>query len=390
LAAITTWWNQAVTDVSARNASRFYHPELDILRFFAFLGVFCHHALPHDTSFYSQLGVPKTLGTVLASAGATGAFGVDLFFTLSAYLITELLLREKELLGTLDVKAFYVRRMLRIWPLYFLFLAVAVAMQYFIPGQQLGWRATLAFSLLSGNWWIVFRGFPSSVVFPLWSVSIEEQFYLLWPVAARRIKASGMATVAIAMLIVASLSRFYLVQHGSTESQIWCNTFARLDPIAVGILAAVVLRGSATRSSLMGRVALLLSGATLLITAAVICSVKADPLTTTRVLVGYPSAALGALAILLATLSPQAALGKSALVYLGKISYGLYVFHVLGLLISDLIVTRGYNSFGLYLLKISVAFAITVIFAVISFRWIERPFLLLKSRFTLIPSRTDS
>jgi peptidoglycan/LPS O-acetylase OafA/YrhL len=390
LAAITTWWNQAVTGATARSVSRFYHPELDILRFFAFLGVFCHHALPHDMSFYSRLGVPHLLGAVLASAGATGAFGVDLFFALSAYLITELLLREKELLGTLDLKAFYIRRVLRIWPLYFFFLTLAVGMTYFVAGQQLGWRATLAFSFLSGNWWIVFRGFPSSVVFPLWSVSIEEQFYLLWPVAARRVKASGMAAIAIAMLLVATLSRFYLVQHGSTESQIWCNTFARLDPIAVGILAAALLRGGAPRWTLTDRAAMLVSGATMLFAAAVVCQVKADPLTTARVLVGYPLAALGAVFVLLATLTSQTVLSKSALVYLGKISYGLYVFHVLALMLSDSIVPGGYSRFGLYFLKISLALAITIGFAAASFRWIERPFLLLKSRFTLVPSRSES
>ena len=49
-------------------------------------------------------------------------------------------------------------------------------MQWYVPGQHIGWRAGLAFTLLSGNWWIVFVGFPSSVIFPLWSVSIEEQF----------------------------------------------------------------------------------------------------------------------------------------------------------------------------------------------------------------------
>ena len=390
MAAITIWWNQAVTGASERSASRFYHPELDILRFFAFLGVFCHHALPHDVSFYSALGVPRVGGSVLASAGATGAFGVDLFFALSDYLITELLLREKELLGNLDLKAFYVRRVLRIWPLYFFFLLLAVGMTYFVAGQQLGWRATLAFTFLSGNWWIVFRGFPSSVVFPLWSVSIEEQFYLLWPVAARRVKASGMAAIAVTMLVVATLSRFYLVQHGSTESQIWCNTFARLDPIAVGILAAVLLRGGAPRWTLTGRAAAFFSGAIMLFTAAVVCQVKADPLTAARVVVGYPLAALGAVIVLLATLTSRTVLSKSALVYLGKISYGLYVFHVLGLMLSDYIVPVGYSRFSLYLLKISVALALTICFAAASYRWLEHPFLLLKSRFTLIPSRSES
>ena len=329
------------------------------------------------------------MAAILSSAGATGAFGVDLFFTLSAYLITELLLREKELLGTLDLKAFYVRRVLRIWPLYFFFLALAVSMQFLVQGQQLGWRATLAFSLLSGNWWIVLRGFPSSVVFPLWSVSIEEQFYLLWPVAARRVKATSMAGIAVAMLVTASVARWYLVQHGSTESQIWCNTFARLDPIAAGILAAVILRGAAPKLRIAARAVIFIAGAISLLAAATVFQVKSDPLTATRILFGYPLAALGAVAILLATLTSQAVLGKSALVYLGKISYGLYVFHVLGLMLSDVVVARGYATFPLYLLKISVALAITILLAAMSFRWIERPFLLLKSRFTLIPSRSE-
>ena len=114
----------------------------------------------------------------VAGIGATGAFGVSLFFVLSSYLITELLLREKDLIGGLDVKSFYIRRILRIWPLYFAFLALAVALRWIFPGQHVTWRAGLWFSLLAGNWYIVFHGFPSSVIFPLWSVSIEEQFYI--------------------------------------------------------------------------------------------------------------------------------------------------------------------------------------------------------------------
>ena len=114
---------------SARAATaRFYHPELDQLRFFAFLMVFLHHAFPHQPEFWTKLGVPGPIAQVLSGIGATGAFGVSLFFVLSSYLITELLLREKELIGTLDVKSFYVRRILRIWPLYFFFLALAAAM----------------------------------------------------------------------------------------------------------------------------------------------------------------------------------------------------------------------------------------------------------------------
>src|ERR1700722_6435581 len=87
------------------NAKRFYRPELDALRFFAFLGVLLHHG-------------PKPQGflTVVSDAGS---FGLLMFFLLSAYLITELLFREREQTGTISWKHFFVRRALRIWPLYY-------------------------------------------------------------------------------------------------------------------------------------------------------------------------------------------------------------------------------------------------------------------------------
>src|SRR3954463_14084740 len=101
--------------------SAFYRPELDALRFFAFFAVFVHHTLPHDPTKYAAQHLPGFLAVV---AGA-GAFGVDLFFLLSAYLITSLLLRERRQTGKIAVRAFYLRRILRIWPLYFFALLVA-------------------------------------------------------------------------------------------------------------------------------------------------------------------------------------------------------------------------------------------------------------------------
>ncbi|MGA9564520.1 MAG: acyltransferase, partial [Candidatus Korobacteraceae bacterium] len=211
---------------SARTSTaRFYHPELDVLRFFAFLMVFLHHAFPHDPAFWTKLGVPSFLARIVAGIGATGAFGVSVFFVLSSYLITELLLREKELMGTLDVRSFYIRRILRIWPLYFAFLALAVVLQWIVPGQHVTLRAGLWFSLLAGNWFIVFHGFPSSVIFPLWSVSIEEQFYITWPAVVRRVSETGMLIIAGLLLVVATTARIYLGVHHVGESDIWCNTF---------------------------------------------------------------------------------------------------------------------------------------------------------------------
>jgi peptidoglycan/LPS O-acetylase OafA/YrhL len=394
LASTTTTWREALeTAAPARlDSRRFYHPELDILRFFAFFLVFLHHSVPHDPSFWTRYGVPLILAKVVAGIGAMGAFGVDVFFTLSAYLITELLLREKALIGDLDLKSFYARRVLRIWPLYFFFLALAGVLTSVVPGQKIGWQASLAFLFLSGNWWIVFRGFPSSVIFPLWSVSIEEQFYLFWPPIVRRLRAIHMSLLACAMMAVAWFTRYYVVTHGAGETQVWCNTLARLDPIAAGILVAVLLRGEAPKFSPMMRMSMIAFACLCLALAGNYWSIKADPLTTARILAGYPAVAIGAAALLLGVLSNSQAKArlsgvKRTLVYLGKISYGLYVYHVLGLMISDFTVSHADANMIRYLARVAVALSLTIAFAAASFRWLETPFLSLKQRFTHVLSR---
>jgi len=358
-----------------------------VLRFFAFLMVFLHHAFPHDPEFWTKLGVPMFLARIVGGIGATGAFGVSLFFVLSSYLITELLLREKDLTGDLDVKSFYIRRILRIWPLYFAFLALAIGLQWIFPGQQVTLRAGLWFSLLAGNWFIVFHGFPSSVIFPLWSVSIEEQFYITWPAVVRRVSETGMLICVAILLTVATGARIYLGMTHAWENQVWCNTFAQLDPIAIGILLAVLLRGEVPRLSRLARVALLAAGITGLALGALYFGIKNDPLTTARILFGYPSVAIGGALVLLAVLRNANKKNNPVLVYLGRISYGLYVFHVLGLMISDYTVHDQTASLARYGLRVSVALTATIALSAVSYRWLETPFLNLKQRFTHVLSR---
>lgn len=236
----------AVAAQGRSSDARFYYPALDALRFFAFLLVFLHHALPHDDVYYAATGVPLFLAPVLVTLSMAGMYGVDVFFVLSAYLITELLLREKASYAQVDVRWFYLRRILRIWPLYFAFIGLAVVLPFIVPSQHLEWRAVFAFLFLSGNWWIAFNGLPASVVYPLWSVSIEEQFYLIWPRVVRRLGERGLVITAVALLLTANIVRFVLCLY-TTSMQLWCNTFVRLDPIAIGILIAVLLRGETPR-----------------------------------------------------------------------------------------------------------------------------------------------
>ena len=190
-----------------RAARRYYRPELDLLRLFAFLLVFLSHVVPGEQSFFQQAGVPHAAAALIIAGSAGGSFGVDLFFSLSSFLITTLLIRESNECGKINVRRFYVRRMLRIWPLYFAFLFLAPPIAaHILPGEDLPVKYLIAFVFLSGNWACAAWGFPHSVAAPLWSVSIEEQFYLSWPLILRW-SVRHLALVAAALLLVASAAR---------------------------------------------------------------------------------------------------------------------------------------------------------------------------------------
>ena len=157
---------------------RFYFPELDILRFLAFLSVFIFHLPGYRGDFYAHLGF-------VGSVCLIGGFGVDLFFALSAFLITRLLLDERRTTGRLEVRLFYMRRILRIWPLFFFFLGLTFVLSRSVylfamrisPTSSATWtRGIPGLALLLGN----FVGATANpVIAPLWSICAEEQFYLL-------------------------------------------------------------------------------------------------------------------------------------------------------------------------------------------------------------------
>jgi len=362
-----------------------YRPELDAMRFFAFLGVFLFH-FSRPVDLYVEHGVPRVVATGINALMQAGVYGVDLFFVLSAYLITVLLLREKETTGRLDIKSFYLRRILRIWPLYFFFIGVALV-PALDPAGEFTSRYVVAFLLLAGNWSIVAWGWPGhSIVNPLWTVSIEEQFYLLWPPVVRKVSRESLVWVAVAMLVFASLARIALVALQGGPNSVWCNTLTRLDPIALGILAAALLRGRLPSLGWIARVGMLTSGIVALALVANFWKIHGpETLEWIPTLVGFPVVAVSCLAILLSVLGISAPM-PSSLVYLGKISYGLYVYHALGNLLSlRLIPVRA--DFLQLALRPLAAFAITVALAALSYALLEKPFLRLKDRFAHVQSR---
>ena len=153
------------------------------------------------------LHVPRPVADVIVAFAAGGSWGVDLFFALSSFLITTILLRERQQVGDVDVASFYLRRVLRIWPLYFtLLLVVLPLVRPVSPADGMSGKYLVAFLLFVGNWACVWWGYPPAIAGQLWSVSIEEQFYLSWPWVLRR-WADHLIVAACVLLAVAFAAR---------------------------------------------------------------------------------------------------------------------------------------------------------------------------------------
>jgi peptidoglycan/LPS O-acetylase OafA/YrhL len=374
-------------------ADRFYRPELDGLRFFAFFAVYLNHTALFGTAGHHR-NLPDWVGDALGGIGAAGAFGVDLFFALSAYLITELLLRERDVRGSLDVRAFYARRILRIWPLYFAFLLLARALAYVVPGEALTWGDFLGFALFSGNWTYMLHP-VATVAAPLWSVSVEEQFYILWPWAVRRASHRQMAALAVGIVAVGVALRVALALGGLSDPWVSKNSLTRADGIAAGVLLALALHRRALRLGLHTRSALLAGALACLLFIGHRFQLVDGPPNVVRMAVGWPLVAAACVAILLGVLGDRGIVGRllasRPLVYLGRISYGLYVYHQVGLLVAGRAFPDHAASAKAWVAHFGLGLGVTIALAAASYAWLEKPFLRLKeTRFTIVRSRPDA
>jgi peptidoglycan/LPS O-acetylase OafA/YrhL len=355
--------------------ARVYIPQLDGLRFFAFLAVFVTHAsraaeeIPPDggLSWYHAEWWGR-------SALISGSFGVDLFFLLSAYLITWLLVREAVSRGRIHVAAFWMRRILRIWPLYFGFL-IAYTLIGGMSARMLG-----AFSMFIGNWALVAWNEPIGLARPLWSVSVEEQFYLTWPLLLAAVPRRLLQFVCVAMMATAVATRFVRFSNGIDAISVWLSTFAHLDAFGLGALIALQPRPRLSPGT-RGAVAVA-SVLALVACAGVLSFALVDPAThhvprdralaATLVLLAAIIACGG---VLSAALAGSEWLARPGLAYLGRISYGSYVFHTSAV---GLVASWG------WLARFPVALALTVGAAALSYHYFECPFLRLKRRFTYV------
>ncbi len=217
-----------------RPAPRLGHvPALDGLRAIAVMLVVYHHA-------WGKRPPVGTAETIAHTVMELGWMGVDLFFVLSGFLITRILLRHRDAPNLL--KAFWWRRIVRIMPLYYSYLSVcffvlpAFGIHRFSPGP----RAQFYYLTFLSNLWITFDGIGKRQSVHLWSVSVEEQFYLFWPFVVLAARGPWLGRVIVGILVLTPLARGVGGLLGVPWMASYILTPLRMDGLAWGALLAVL------------------------------------------------------------------------------------------------------------------------------------------------------
>jgi peptidoglycan/LPS O-acetylase OafA/YrhL len=309
-----------------------------------------------------------------------GDLGVSAFFVLSGFLITHLLVRERQKTGEVSIRRFYVRRTMRIFPAYYAFLLLSYALDA-RAGQH--WSPALLASTLTYtvNYFNAFNHHPTTSVAHAWSLGVEEQFYLLWPLAFFILVARGRRAilVGVSLAALAVLAwRSWLILGGHVDVSYVYNAFdTRFDNLAVGCLLALAVhydRVVAAAAWFGQRSWFPIVTLVLLLT-----SRLALP-DAYHYSIGFTIDAL-LVAVLIAQLLQLFRtrlwrwLEWPAVRYLGAISYPIYLYHQWGAAVG-----RRFSGDS-QAVEFATGVLATIVLASASYYVVERPFLNLKARF---------
>ncbi len=317
--------------VEVAGPSRRHVPALDGVRGMAIVLVLVSHLMLFNDHTGSRFG------DSLSALRGLGWVGVDLFFVLSGFLITGILfdtLQDPHYFGS-----FYMRRFLRIFPLYYGFLFFLMILGHWSPGMHFAWNGRqyvlLTYLQNTGIWFPVTDFHPGiwADLDHFWSLAVEEQFYLFWPLLVFLVRGRRrLIALALALSGFALLLRIALYLHGSSPLLIFMLTPCRMDTLLLGGLVALVVRGDSDwiPRRWMMPVALV---AGVVIAAYTLSHLGRDMRDFFfGATFGYSVIALGCVALLIASLEPESVAHHifrwSWLRSLGKYSYGIYVTHI--------------------------------------------------------------
>ncbi|MFK7787289.1 MAG: acyltransferase family protein [Crocinitomicaceae bacterium] len=371
-----------------KETGKVYFEHLDVLRFVAAIMIVFLHS--YESIGWFDADISSQLDFVSNNAYADQfmknlGIGVDVFFLISGFLITYLLLEEKKRFGTIAIKKFIVRRILRLWPVYFAIVLVAPVLVILTQSPDPNYLPNLFFlgnfdTIATQSWDYPFHHF--------WSICIEEHFYFVWPLVIAFIPFKYLLRVFIALIAVSIGFRCYAVEYlDHSWFQIYLNTLSRMDVIVIGAIAGYFYSKQKFDFKLpkYARITLL---ATLLV------SLALYPISSWESLLeaGFKKYFyMGIILVLFLDYNFNSTYkhrlkSNSILHYFGKVSYGIYMYGniVLLLIIKQIMWRFDIRSIWVYFTLVLI---FSILIPIASYELFERPILKLKNRFRVIDTR---
>jgi peptidoglycan/LPS O-acetylase OafA/YrhL len=355
---------------------RRFMPELDSLRGIAVLGVLFFHGFRAE---YGEL--PFTgMRRIFLAATQPGAFGVNLFFVLSGFLITGILLDSRDRPDY--YRRFYTRRALRILPAYYSLLLL-LGLMHQASAAFIG----LSFIYLSNITGLL--GVPMAY-HPLWSLAVEEHYYIIWPTVVRSLRPRYLAAFSLGLCVLTPLARAIAFHYGHLQGREWFTWFSA-DGLAAGSLLALSLRTSIPRKQVAaGAIVLMAMPAVLLIAGAHFGVLSRQDILGASLQLTLVNVFFAGLLIsfLLLGSGPQTGwVNSSALQFSGYISYGLYLIHPLLFRVYNNLARAFWPSlqpstdhFALIVLRFAIVSAVAIGLSYLSRKYYEEWFLQWKDR----------
>jgi peptidoglycan/LPS O-acetylase OafA/YrhL len=360
------------------NSNRKKFHTLDALRFFAFFGIFLLH-------------IPINTFPVFYFIKNGGGTGVTFFFVLSGFLITYIILEEKQRTSTINLSHLFFRRILRIWPLFYLMILFAFLTPFILsilhlPSSAEGYQPNWLMSVLFlENYKMIHTGtFPDvSPLRVMWSLCVEEHFYLLWGIALYLINIRKVFLLIIFSIIIANISRYIFYIHNWETLDISTN----IDYFAFGAIPALLLVKDGSKTiEFINRIPLAFKLAMIFITISyvIISPVIIFPF---KDLIEPSIFGLLFCAVIFFIIPENNSIkisDRNILSVLGIFTYGLYLTHTIAINFF----LRLFEKLGMPLTSVGNSFllvifslALTIVASILSYNLIEKPFLNLKKYF---------
>ncbi|MEP7252218.1 MAG: acyltransferase [Ginsengibacter sp.] len=380
-------------DASAQKNKVFF-PNLDGLRFVCFLAVFLYHC--NETIFPNISN--STTRALLNFLFRNGNLGVNIFFVLSGFLITFLLIKEKEIRGTISLGNFYLRRILRIWPLFYLCIVLGFVIfplvKYKVVPSPFEISNVWSYLFFAGNFdFIKIWPLPPDALnlLVLWSVAVEEQFYLTWPVILKYLSKKNYPYVFFIIILGTLVFRAF---YATNYPMLHFHTLSVIGDMALGGLVAYAC--SMPSNILNALTRMKRSVIILIYIVAVVLILLKDHIFFFPAAVVFERIILGAF---FAFVIAEQNFAKNSffkfsnfkiISRLGIYTYGLYCLHFIGILVAEKAADKLHLTGATLpssLIISLIALLATIALAFITYHLFEKWFLKLKDRFAFVSKR---